>query len=166
MIQRAYITQSETTIAGEIFTGIEALKAEVKQMQTDYAASRQEIYSLKEQLKAVSEQKNESWCKDCTPDNCSGCCTSGDEPTHHSQNDEPEAMTKEELVEQENALLDVAAILYSDNPVRAIKVVAVLLAALVHKVSKYKNFDPTEPVEIPAGGGCVVEVWGAMTMGT
>ena len=166
MIKRTYITQSETTIAGEIFTGIEALKAEVKQMQTGYAAARQEIESLKEQLKAVSKQKNESWCKTCTPDNCSGCCTSGDEPTHHSQNDEPEAMTKEELVERENALLDVVSIIYSENPVRAIQVVAVTLAAMVHKVSKHQNFDPTEPVEIPAGGGCVVEVRGAMTMGT
>ena len=75
-------------------------------------------------------------------------------------------MTKEELVEQENTLLDVAAILYNENPIRAIQVVAVLLAALVRRVSKDQNFDPTEPVEIPAGGGCVVEVWGAMTMGT
>ena len=57
MIQRAYITQSETTIAGEIFTGIAALKAEVKQMQTDYAASKLEIESLKAQLKDVSKQK-------------------------------------------------------------------------------------------------------------
>lgn len=166
MIKRAYITQSETTIAGEIFTGIEALKAEVKQMQTDYAASRQEIESLKEQLKAVSNQKNASWCKDCTPDNCSGCCTSGKEPTHHSQNDVPEAMTEEKLVELENALLDVVAIIRRENPVRAIQVVAVTLAAMVCLVSKDQNFDPTEPVEIPAGGGCVVEVWGAMTMGT
>ena len=166
MSQPSYITQSETTIAGDIFKGIEALKAEVKQMQTGYAAARLEIESLKAQLKDVSKQKNESWCEDCTPDNCSGCCTSGDEPTHHSQNDEPEAMTKEELVEQENTLLDVAAILYNENPIRAIQVVAVLLAAMVHKVSKDQDFDPTEPVEIPAGGGCVVEVWGAMTMVT
>ena len=166
MTQPSYITQNETTIAGEIFTCIEALKAEVKQMQTGYAAARLEIGSLKAQLEAVSNQKNESWCKECTPDNCSGCCTSSDEPTHHSQNDEPEAMTEEELVDMENVLLDVAAIVYNENPIRAVKVAAVLLAALVHKVSKEQNLDPTVPVEISAGWGCVVEVSGAMTMGT
>ena len=166
MIQPAHITQNETTIAGEIFTCIEALKAEVKQMQTGYAAARLEIGSLKAQLEAVSNQKNESWCKECTPDNCSGCGTSGDEPTHHSQNDEPEAMTEEKLVELENALLDAAAIVYNENPIRAVKVAAVLLAALVHKVSKEQKLDPTVPVEISAGWECVVEVSGAMTMGT
>lgn len=93
MIQPTYITQSET-IAGEIFTGIEALKAEVKQMQTGYAAARREVESLKEQLKAVSKQKNESWCKDCTPDNCSGCCTSGDEPSEQTQDFEEDTPPK------------------------------------------------------------------------
>ena len=166
MNQPTYITQSETTIAGDIFKGIEALKAEVKQMQTGYAAARLEIESLKAQLKAVSKQKNESWCKDCTPDNCSGCCTSGGEPTQHSQNDAPEAMTEEKLVELENTLLDVAATIYNENPIRAIQVAAVTLATMVHLVSKDQNLDPTVPVEISGGGGCVVEVWGAMTMGT
>lgn len=165
MIQPAHIAQNETTIAGEIFTCIDVLKAEVKQMQTGYAAARLEIESLKAQLEAVSKQKNASWCKDCTPDNCSGCCTSGDEPTHHSQIDEPEAMTEEELVELETTLLDVADTIYNENPIRAIQVAALTLAALVHKVSKEQNFDPTVPVEISVGWGCVVKVSGAMTVG-
>ena len=79
---------------------------------------------------------------------------------------EPEARTEEELVELENALLDVMSIIYSENPVRAIQVAAVMLATLVHAVSEDQNFDPTVPVEISAGWGCVVEVSGAMTMGT